>query len=288
MNNKKSILLIDASDINFVSINRSLGEDYTLLRAENCAIARELLAQHSVDLIVLDMDIDNRQGKNFLTEIAPKTTAPIIVCSILEAADINKQGEALKAGAADFISQPPRLNILNLLIEKHISTQQLLAEKNISYDYFNQLRSAEDFAEPPCVLLIDDCESTSHQICEILEGFDVLWYTDIEEAEKALFEGQITNVELILLDRCFDNQYAGDTLLQKIRSNPTFKDLPVIMLSVTYQAQVIGKCIQLGANDFITKNLDATNIIERIRYQLLLHRHIYQATEIPVMTASEE
>lgn len=272
MTTKKTILLVDSSNINFISINRSLGENYHLMLATDCEKAHEIVLEHEPDLIVLDMDINNRQGYKFLSMATEITNAPIIVCSILEATDVNKQGEALKAGATDFISLPPRLNILNLLIEKHINTKQKLEASGVSYKAFNQQRKAGQLEKPPTVLLVDDCESTSNQICEILDDFDVLWYTDIEEAENQLFTNQIENLELILLDRCFDNHYAGDDLLRKIRSHPRYGSIPVIMLSVTYQANVIGKCIELGANDFITKNLDATNIIERVNYQILLHR----------------
>lgn len=255
-----------------MSINRSLGENYNLLRATDCDKAQQMLTEHDPDLIVLDMDINNRQGYKFLSCAAELSSAPIIVCSILEATDVNKQGEALKAGATDFISLPPRLNILNLLIEKHIGTQQELEAQGINYKEFNKQRKESALETAPTVLLVDDCESTSHQICEILDDFDVLWYTDINEAEDQLFGDKIDNLELILLDRCFDNHYAGDDLLRKIRNHPRLGSIPVIMLSVTYQANVIGKCIELGANDFITKNLDATNIIERVKYQILLHR----------------
>ena len=69
--------------------------------------------------------------------------------------------------------------------------------------------------------------------------------------------------DLILLDIMMA-QMDGYQTLQKIRSQHELMDIPVVMISAVCDSAGIERCLELGANDYITKPFNAFTLKERI------------------------
>jgi signal transduction histidine kinase len=86
--------------------------------------------------------------------------------------------------------------------------------------------------------------------------------------------------ELIVLDLHMP-RLDGYAALSELRRRATAADLPVLVLTADTTREATHRALQLGANDFLTKPLDATEVVLRVRNLLqtralhveLQHRH---------------
>ena len=116
------------------------------------------------------------------------------------------------------------------------------------------------------VLVVDDDVDIARFI-EInlrLEGFDVRVEHDGEAAEKAIEE---STPDIVLLDVMMP-RVDGVELCRRLRSNPATANLPVIMLTAKSLSadKVVG--LTAGADDYIIKPFDTTELIARVRSTL--------------------
>lgn len=57
----------------------------------------------------------------------------------------------------------------------------------------------------------------------------------------------------------------GFQVLEEIRSNPRFPRIPIIMLTVSANEEDVTRCLQLGADGFITKPTDIEELINALK-----------------------
>lgn len=128
-NNKPTILVTDDEK----SIRNSLRdilefEDYHVLEAENGEEVFDLLGDHSIDLMLLDIKMKGMDGMEILSKLKEQNRHfPVIMIS--GHGNIEIAVEATKKGAFDFIEKPPDLNRL-LVSVRNALDQQRLTEEN--------------------------------------------------------------------------------------------------------------------------------------------------------------
>lgn len=113
------------------------------------------------------------------------------------------------------------------------------------------------------VLLIEDDPFLIDIYATKLEekGFEVLVAVNGEEAVLKVSE---ENFDLVLLDIVLP-QLDGWEVLEKIKSNPKFKDLKVIILSNLGQKEEVEKGLNLGAVKYLIKaHYTASEVVEEI------------------------
>lgn len=94
------------------------------------------------------------------------------------------------------------------------------------------------------------------------EGFEVICASDGEEAlEKVVNE----RPDFMLLDLILPKK-SGFSVLEEIRKDPEFKNLPVVILSNLGQEEDIRKGLELGAiGYFIKAKLSLDELIQKIK-----------------------
>jgi two-component system alkaline phosphatase synthesis response regulator PhoP len=115
----------------------------------------------------------------------------------------------------------------------------------------------------PKILVVDDEEN----ICELIaynlkkEGYDVAVAHDGVSALKAL-EG--SEFELIVLDVMLP-QLNGIEVCKRVRGNPKFAFMPIIMLSAKGEEidKVLG--LEFGADDYVTKPFSPRELVARVK-----------------------
>jgi len=117
------------------------------------------------------------------------------------------------------------------------------------------------------ILIIDDDVLNTQLLTKILEKLkhDV---TAVQNADDAMNIINSSTFDLILLDIIMPD-INGIELLQKIKKNNDYYDIPIIMLSALDDLDSIVDCINLGAADYITKPID----------KILLHARINNCLE---------
>ncbi len=96
-------------------------------------------------------------------------------------------------------------------------------------------------------------------------GWRVITAMDGNEAVK---KAKNLEPDLILLDLVMPAK-SGFEVLEELRADNAFKDIPIIVLSNLSQETDVEKAMQAGATDFLIKNqLSMKQVIERIRQYL--------------------
>ena len=113
------------------------------------------------------------------------------------------------------------------------------------------------------VLLIEDDSATAQSIELMLksENFNV-YVTDL--GEEGIDLGKLYDYDIILLDLNLPDM-SGIDILEKVKTNPHTKRLPVIVLTTTDDEREIQRCYDLGANVYITKPVDYDSFAHAIR-----------------------
>lgn len=117
------------------------------------------------------------------------------------------------------------------------------------------------------ILIIEDDEFLRGLISRRLakEGFGVLEAAEGREGWKKIQE---ESVDLILLESILPGM-DGFELLEQIKKDPNFKNIPVIIISDFGQEEEIKKGLELGAADYIVKASPTSNeIISKIKKAL--------------------
>ena len=70
--------------------------------------------------------------------------------------------------------------------------------------------------------------------------------------------------KLILLDLKMP-KVSGVEVLEKIKSDPAMKSVPVVMLTSSNEGPDIERCFALGANSYIVKPVDSDNFFKAIK-----------------------
>jgi two-component system OmpR family response regulator len=116
----------------------------------------------------------------------------------------------------------------------------------------------------PVMLLIDDDETLVKLLHTVfqLEGFE--WRTAGNRAGIAEAFAQAPAPDLVLLDVMLPD-IDGFELLGRIRSHPTLKAVPVIMLTAKATREAVLKGLHLGADGYVTKPFEIEVLMGAVR-----------------------
>ncbi len=130
---KRLVLVVDDSRIIINIIKKGFEkEGFSVLTAENGKVALEILAEHTPDLIISDLNMPVMDGLSFCKtlRINPKfSSIPFVAMS--SESDRFRMRQMLQSGAATYIVKPFNVDQLIIMVEKLLSdhVQLILKEK---------------------------------------------------------------------------------------------------------------------------------------------------------------
>jgi two-component system chemotaxis response regulator CheY len=114
-------------------------------------------------------------------------------------------------------------------------------------------------------LIVDDFSTMRRIVRNLLKE---LGYTNADEAEDGVvalqkLESMSSEFDFVVSDWNMPNM-DGLTLLQKIRSSPQLKHLPVLMITAEAKKENIIAAAQAGASGYIVKPFTAATLAEKM------------------------
>lgn len=128
-------------------------------------------------------------------------------------------------------------------------------------------------AHPPCILIVDDDNDFVVMARQLLSyaGYRTLTATSGDAALELLHhlstEVQGDGVDLILLDVMMPG-IDGIEVCGRLRQDPTFRHIPIILVTALASAHQVTAGLDAGADDYITKPFEPSVLLARIRAQL--------------------
>lgn len=116
------------------------------------------------------------------------------------------------------------------------------------------------------ILIVDDSPIIQRTLSYTLQKANhaVVAYSNGKEALTRLAEG---GIELAIIDLAMP-EMDGLTLLKKIRAEPVYKSLPIIMLTASGQDEDRVSAREAGANAFLTKPASSHELTEMVQHLL--------------------
>ena len=124
----------------------------------------------------------------------------------------------------------------------------------------------EDILRGKSVLVVDDDVRNIYSLTSILEPEQMNIYTAFS-GDEAINKLKYNKIDIVLMDIMMPGKNGFDTI-KEIRGDIEFNELPII--AVTAKAMKGDKelCIDAGANDYLTKPINAELLIRKMKQQL--------------------
>lgn len=247
MNNSKNVLIIDDNEINRQILKKILKDHYNTYEAENGQIGLNILNKNKIEFsaVLLDLQMPVMDGYTFLkkvTEDSKLKHLPIVVTT--SHAESEKEIEALKMGAWDFVTKPYNPDILLFRLKNAISRSQLETLQEIvyltEYDKLTGLYTKNHFFT-----------ETHKMLSEHPEEIFIFIRFDIDR--------------FALINSYFGTAY-GDKVLRYIAET-----LPSIVKQASYftygriEGDVFAACVSYDQNRHKGKNQFAVDIVEKTK-----------------------
>jgi class 3 adenylate cyclase len=119
----------------------------------------------------------------------------------------------------------------------------------------------------PALLVVDDNEDNRYVLSQQLniQGYDNI--TIATNGHEALNILRSKSFDLVLLDIMMPD-LNGYEVLERMRSSPELRNIPVIMISGIGELDSVVRCIELGAEDYLPKPFEPTLLRARVRATL--------------------
>ena len=138
---KARILVVDDEASARGGLEKLLGQaGYAVTTAADGALALEAATERAPDVVVTDLKMPNMDGMTLLAKLREQDThLPVIVTTAF--GDVSNAVDAMRAGAADFITKPIDFDVLLLAIERALEHREVRAEAE---NLRRQLRARDD------------------------------------------------------------------------------------------------------------------------------------------------
>ncbi|MEM5948830.1 sigma-54 dependent transcriptional regulator [Spirochaetia bacterium 38H-sp] len=105
-------------------------EGYQVILAEDGQEAKNLLAEEEIDLVIADLRMPKISGEELLKHIKDNySTVPVII--LTGHGTVESAVQAMRDGAFDFLTKPPDLDRLGLLVKRALSTREMILQQKI-------------------------------------------------------------------------------------------------------------------------------------------------------------
>lgn len=114
------------------------------------------------------------------------------------------------------------------------------------------------------ILIVDDSEMVRNFHCYIMKsnGFQVLTAVDGADALDKLYSGD-QQIDLIITDINMPNM-DGYSLVERLREDPKFETVPVIIVSTEDEARDKARGFEAGADIYIVKPTEPEMLVENV------------------------
>ena len=269
----RKLLVVEDDQVTRKHITNLLsGELIEITEAVSGSEALKMLAEQRYHCIVLDLGLPDMGGyellKSFQENNGEFTLPPVIIYT---GKDITKEEEIkLNEFSSSIIIKDVRsdsrlIDEVSLFLHKVIGSG-LSTQKQTQTD----IKNSGLIFEEGKILVVDDDMRTLFALSKILSSRG-LETVKAESGIKALsvLEGD-NDIDIILMDIMMPEMDGFETI-NRIKSNEKFSDIPIIALTAKAMKGDREKCLEAGANDYLTKPVDSEKLLSLIKVWLYRH-----------------
>ena len=244
--------------------------DISVITADSGEKALKQLKSNEFDCMILDLGLSDISGFELLEKIKRNEKIDEIPIIVYTGKELTKKEESgLRKNAESIIikgaKSPDRL-LDEVSLFLHRVESNLPEEKQTKTEV---LHVKDDVYKDKKILLVDDDIRNIFALSSILEEkeMQIVVAENGNEALSALDENK--DIDLVLMDIMMP-EMDGYEAMQHIRKQKKFAKLPIIALTAKAMKGDRQKCIDAGANDYLSKPIDVEKMLS------LLHVWLYK------------
>jgi CheY-like chemotaxis protein len=260
------VLIVEDNALQRDSIRQLLQSDQ--VRTVAVATVSEALQQlrsATFDCMVLDLALPDANGYQLLEKMANDDSyafPPVIVYTgrSMSAAEEQQLRRYSKSIIIKGARSPERLlDEVTLFLHRVESSLPVEQQRMLQV-----ARSRDAVFERRCILLVEDDVRNVFAITRVLEphGARIEIARNGREALAAL--DSHSDIDLVLMDIMMP-EMDGLEAMQAIRAQPRHADLPIIALTAKAMPDDRQRCLEAGANDYVTKPIDIDKLLSLLR-----------------------
>jgi len=265
----KKLLVVEDDDTMRVSMLELLsGGNVDITPAATGQEAYNLLQSERFDCMVLDLGLSDISGFELLEKIKAEATMFHLPIIVYTGKDLTKEEEMkLKQHAESIIikgvKSPERLlDEVTLFLHRIESDLPEAQQKKL-----RMLHDKEIVLTDKTILMVDDDIRNVFALASVLEekGMTIMIGENGKEALELLNNNP--GIELVLMDIMMP-EMDGYEATREIRKQPKFSKLPIIALTAKAMKGDRQRCIDAGANDYLSKPIDIDKLLSLLRVWL--------------------
>lgn len=264
----KHLLVIEDNEIELMSIQEMFNNKDTVITTVSTGEAAiHALATSKFDCMIMDLDLPDINGLTLLETLNESEDFEPIPVIVYTAKDLQREEEALLRRYASRIILKAGESSERLLNEVSLFLHWLDSNNDKDLKRPVAAEGRDDIFQNKTVLVVDDDMRNIYSLSAVLEGVGlecVLASNGVECLESLK---QDPKMDCILMDIMMPEMDGYETM-QKIREQNQFKDMPIIALTAKAMKDDKQKCIDAGANDYITKPIDTDKLLSLLRVWL--------------------
>jgi len=265
----KKLLIIEDNEIQRKSIVELIGaEDLEIDAAETGKEAIKKMSATHYDCVVLDLSLPDMDGAKLLETIRKDKDieqTPVVVYSGRDLA--NKEKQILEKYANSVIiknARSPEVLLDETALFLHRVEAEMPEEKQ---NMIRMLHDTESVLTGKNILVVDDdmrnvfalttmLRDTGMEVVTAKNGIDALEKLDgMEQADMVLMDIMMPEMD-------------GYEAMEKIRAQDKYQELPILALTAKAMKGDRAKCIEAGANDYLSKPIDSSKLLSMMRVWL--------------------
>jgi CheY-like chemotaxis protein len=265
----KRLLVVEDNDIERDSIVELLSHDDIEVAAVGTgADALERIREKSVDCVVLDLRLPDMSGLELLEHISEEPEFQDLPIVVYTGKDLSRDEESrLKAMAKCVVLkdvQSPERLFDETALFLHRVIADLPVEKQKMLD---RLHGSNEVLRRRKVLVVDDDVRNIFALTSLLEGeeMEVVSATNGRQAIDLI--ESTPDLSIVLMDIMMPDMDGYQTM-REIRSNPKFRNLPMLALTAKAMKGDREKCLDAGASDYIAKPVNTDQLLSLMRVWL--------------------
>ncbi len=246
-----------------------------IIKAETGEKGKEALSNDVFECVVLDVDLIDMSGEDFLVDLTTlHGNIPVIIYSETEISSETLEG--INKYTDSIILKSPKSEerlidevslFLHGMTESIKDSPSTQTQMNAVLDEIKMKVETDDKFEGKRVLVVDDDDRNVFALTHVLikHGFDVLVAEDGLESIK-MFNGS-SDIDLVLMDIMMPRM-DGYEAIREIRKIDAGKHVPIIALTAKAMKDDREKCVEAGANDYMTKPIDIEKLLSLLKVWL--------------------
>jgi CheY-like chemotaxis protein len=268
---RKRLLLVEDNEAERQGVSELLAsDDIEIMAADTGASALLQLRDNSIDCVVLDLKLPDMSGFEVLERIRDDAALCDVPVVVFTGRELSPEEDArlhtmARSVVVKGVESPERLLDETALFLHRVVADLPMAKQRM----LERLHSSDEDLMRRTVLLVDDDARNIFALSSVLErrGMEVLTATTGSEAIAVL--SSRTDVAIVLMDIMMPGMDGYETI-QVIRSDPTFRRLPILALTAKAMKGDREKCLEAGASDYLAKPVNIQQLLSALR--MWLHR----------------